>query len=88
MRPGPDVRVDVARVTAVHRDALSGETLCELELPHQLRNVPRQSPDREVFVSLSGKMQVPFLLDPNTGVTMFESADIRRYLYDTYALNF
>ena len=31
-------------------------------------------------------MQVPYLVDPNTGVSMFESADIRRYLYDTYAL--
>ena len=34
---------------------------------------------------LSGRMQVPFLRDPNTGAQMFESADIRRYLYDTYA---
>lgn len=67
---------------------IAREALCELELPHQLRNVPRRSPDREAFVSFSGKMQVPFLQDPNTGVTMFESADIRRYLYDTYALNF
>jgi glutathione S-transferase len=29
---------------------------------------------------------VPYLVDPNTGVRMFESADIRRYLYDSYAL--
>ena len=35
---------------------------------------------------LSGKMQVPYLLDPNTGVRMFESGDIRAYLYETYAL--
>lgn len=67
---------------------IAREALCELELPHQLHNVPRRSPDRDAFVSLSGKMQVPFVVDPNTGVTMFESADIRRYLYDTYALNF
>ena len=31
-------------------------------------NVPRRSPDRSDFVSISGKMQVPYLLDPNTGV--------------------
>ena len=31
-------------------------------------------------------MQVPYLLDPNTGAQMFESAEIRDYLYDTYAL--
>jgi len=64
---------------------IAREALCELELPHQLRNVPRQSPDREDFVSVSGRMKVPYLLDPNTGAQMFESADIRRYLYTTYA---
>jgi glutathione S-transferase len=65
---------------------IAREALCELELPHQLHNVPRRSPGRDGFVSISGKMQVPYLLDPNTGVQMFESADIRRYLYETYAL--
>lgn len=33
----------------------------------------------------TGKMMVPYLVDPNTGVEMFESAAIRRYLLDTYA---
>jgi glutathione S-transferase len=28
---------------------------------------------------------VPYLVDPNTGVEMFESADIVRYLDRTYA---
>jgi glutathione S-transferase len=65
---------------------IAREALCELELPHQLRNVPRRSPDREGFVAISGKMKVPYLRDPNTGAQMFESADIRAYLYDTYAL--
>lgn len=65
---------------------IAREALCELELPHQLRNVPRRSPDREAFIAISGKMQVPYLHDPNTGVQMFESDDIRRYLYDTYAM--
>jgi len=64
---------------------IAREALCELELPHQLRNVPRRSPDREGFVAISGEMKVPYLLDPNTGVQMFESDDIRRYLYETYA---
>jgi glutathione S-transferase len=66
---------------------IAREALCELELPYRLRNVPRQSPDREAFVVRSGKMQVPYLVDPNTGVSMFESAEIRAYLYDTYALS-
>jgi glutathione S-transferase len=66
---------------------IAREALSELELPHQLHNVPQQSPDRDDFVSVSGKMQVPYLLDPNTGVQMFESGDIRRYLYETYAVD-
>ena len=33
----------------------------------------------------SGKMMVPWLVDPNTGASMFESADIVRYLERTYA---
>ncbi len=65
---------------------IAREALCELELPYRLRNVPRKSPDREEFIARSGKMQVPYLVDPNTEVEMFESADIRRYLYETYAL--
>jgi hypothetical protein len=29
-------------------------------------------------------MMFPYLADPNTGTEMFESADIVRYLVDTY----
>ena len=50
-----------------------------------LHNVARGSPQREAFVARSGKMMVPYLADPNTGREMFESADIVKYLNDTYA---
>ena len=59
-------------------------TLCELELPYLLHNVAKGSPRRAAFIALSGRMQVPFLRDPNTGVTLFESLDIQRYLESTY----
>jgi glutathione S-transferase len=62
------------------------ETLCELELPYLLHNVGKDSPSRAAFVERSGKMMVPYLADPNTGTTMFESADIQQYLERTYAL--
>lgn len=65
---------------------IAREALCELELPYRLHNVPRKSPDRGELISQAGKMQVPYLHDPNTGARMFESADIRRYLYDSYAV--
>jgi glutathione S-transferase len=63
------------------------ETLCELELEYQQINVARGSREREAFVARSGKMMVPYLVDPNTGREMFESADIVRYLEDTYAVS-
>ena len=61
------------------------ETLSSLELPYLLHNVAKGSPSREAFVRRSGKMQVPWLHDPNTGTSMFESADIVAYLERTYA---
>lgn len=63
------------------------EALCSLEIPYLLHNVAKGSPSRDVFVARSGKMQVPWLHDPNTGVSMFESADIVDYLDRTYAVD-
>ena len=60
------------------------EKLCELELAHKVISVARGSGKREELVALAGKMQVPYLVDPNTGVQMFESADINAYLQRTY----
>ena len=61
------------------------ECLSSLELPYRLHNVGKGSPKRPAFAARSGKMMVPWLADPNTGVTMFESAEIVRYLERTYA---
>ncbi|MBL4688953.1 MAG: glutathione S-transferase N-terminal domain-containing protein, partial [Nannocystaceae bacterium] len=54
-------------------------------LPYLLRPVGKGSKTRGEFVERSGRMMVPWLVDPNTGTEMFESADIRQYLLDTYA---
>lgn len=61
------------------------EALCTLELPYLLHNVANGSSRREAFVERSGRMMVPFLVDPNTDTEMFESADIVAYLEQTYA---
>ena len=61
------------------------EALSELELPYLLHNVAKRSPSRAAFVERSGRMMVPWLHDPNTGVEMFESAEIHAYLFATYA---
>ena len=64
---------------------IAREALCELELPYVLHNVAKGSVKRDAFVRRSGKMQVPYLVDPNTSAAMFESADIVQYLETTYA---
>ncbi|KAF6171929.1 hypothetical protein GIB67_011826 [Kingdonia uniflora] len=62
------------------------ELLVELELPHTLRSCARGSPKRQVLYQKAGSFQVPYLEDPNTGVKMFESAEIVDYLKATYVL--
>lgn len=49
-------------------------------------DAPQTTARRAAFVARSGKMQVPYLVDPNTGMAMFESADIVRYLDRTYGV--
>jgi glutathione S-transferase len=48
----------------------------------------RSDPDlynRKVLLERAGRVSIPYLIDPNTGVEMAESEDIIRYLIDTYA---
>jgi len=40
---------------------------------------------RTELLERAGKVQVPYLVDPNTDTAMFESDAIRQYLIDTYA---
>ncbi|MGI9433044.1 MAG: glutathione S-transferase N-terminal domain-containing protein [Myxococcota bacterium] len=60
------------------------EKLCTLELPYRLHNVGKGSPRRAAFIERAGRMLVPYLADPNSGVELFESADIVAYLDATY----
>lgn len=62
------------------------EVLCELDLVYELRSAGKESPRREEMTRITGgSSQCPYLIDPNTGVSMFESANIVAYLYKTYA---
>jgi glutathione S-transferase len=40
--------------------------------------------NRQKLLRRAGRVQVPYLIDPNTNTAMFESADIQRYLRETY----
>ena len=46
---------------------------------------PKPGGKREAFLKRVGKVQVPYLEDPNTGKALFESADIMAYLEREYA---
>src|SRR5437016_1012363 len=61
------------------------EALSELDLEHVVRNVPKGSPKRAALVERGGKMQVPYLIDPNTDRALYESDDIVAYLEAEYA---
>lgn len=62
------------------------EALDELGLDALVHNVAKRGRRRPALVALGGKMQVPFLVDPNTGVSLYESDDIVAYLHRTYGL--
>jgi len=47
-------------------------------------DTPVEGRNRLRLLELAGRVQVPYLVDPNTGKAMFESADIIRYLESTY----
>ena len=60
------------------------EKFNELNLDYRVENVGKFSARRPELVERGGKMMVPFLIDPNTGVEMYESDDIVAYLEETY----
>ena len=60
------------------------EALSHLGLEVEVRPTARGSLRREELRRLGGKVMVPYLLDPTTGVALYESARIVRYLYDHY----
>ena len=84
-RESPDKPLELWSFEASPFCRIVREALCELEIPYVLHNVAKGSPRREAFVARSGKMMVPYLVDPNPDRAMFESADIVAYLERTYA---
>jgi len=62
------------------------EALTELDIDALIKPCPKGGTRyRKEVETLGGKQQFPFLVDPNTGDNMYESADIIAHLYRTYA---
>lgn len=58
--------------------------------PPQIRStffpdLPVEGRNRVALLARAGRVQVPYLIDPNTGTELFESEAILRYLDATYA---
>ncbi|HXF07897.1 MAG TPA: glutathione S-transferase N-terminal domain-containing protein [Candidatus Acidoferrales bacterium] len=62
------------------------EALSALHLDAEILPCPKGGTRfRPEVVTLGGKAQFPYLVDPNTGVRMYESEAIVEYLFRTYA---
>ena len=62
------------------------EVLTELDLDALILPCPKGGHRyRDDVIERGGKAQFPYLVDPNTEVEMYESADIISYLFNTYA---
>jgi glutathione S-transferase len=62
------------------------EKLNELELDFVCRISKAGTNQREIMMKLGGQAQVPFLVDQEKGVMMYESGDIVEYLEKTYGV--
>jgi glutathione S-transferase len=61
------------------------EALTDLDIDVMIYPCPKNGARfRPLVERLGGKQQFPFLFDPNTDETLYESADIVDYLYRTY----
>ena len=60
------------------------EKLAELGLPHKVVSCSRGSKNRDAMVERTGRFQVPFIIDENTGIEMFEGPEIVDYLEAVY----
>lgn len=62
------------------------EALC---LPHVLIPCSRGSKNRDLLVqNMKPQFQVPFLVDPNTGIEIFDSAEICEYFDAVYTVSY
>lgn len=62
------------------------EKMDTLSLPHVMVNCSRGSVNRDRMIAKTGRFQVPYLVDPNTGIEMYESCEIVEYLEEVYTV--
>ena len=60
------------------------EKSSSLGLPHRIVSCSRGSRNRDIMVEKTGRFQVPYLVDANTGREMYEGAEIVKCLEAVY----
>ena len=63
------------------------EKLSTLGLPHVVVSCSRGSRNRDKMIDKVGRFQVPYIVDGNTGIEMFEGAEIVDYLEAVYTVS-
>ena len=64
--------------------SLVKQELAKMDIDYEELNIADEK-NREELVRLGGKQQVPFLIDEEAGVSMYESKDIIDYLRENYS---
>ena len=81
----PEKRLQLYEFEACPFCRKAREALSMLDLEAEIYPCPKSGERyRPEVVRRGGKAQFPWLVDPNTGVEMYESDDIVRYLFSTY----
>ncbi|MDX1670043.1 MAG: glutathione S-transferase N-terminal domain-containing protein [Limnobacter sp.] len=82
----PVLRLKLYEFEACPFCRLVREALTELGLDAEIYPCPKGGQRfRQEAVAIGGKEQFPLLVDPNTGLVLYESMQIIEYLYDQYA---
>ena len=81
----PEQFIEIYEFEGCPHCRLVREVLTELDLDAMIYPCPKGGHRyRDKVVDQGGKAQFPYFIDPNTNVAMYESADIIKYLFNTY----
>ncbi len=81
----PEISLVLYEFEACPYCRLVREALTELDLDAMIRPCPKGGQRfRPEVAEKGGKLQFPFLVDPNTDRSLYESRDIVAYLFETY----
>ncbi|KAK2966451.1 hypothetical protein RJ640_005430 [Escallonia rubra] len=85
IRVDPPMRLQLFEFEACPFCRRVREAITELDLSVEVYPCPKGSVrHREVVRRIGGKEQFPFLVDPNTGISTYESSEIVNYLFQQY----